>query len=70
MGTGVDNAVEVASTDPDNMVLGLAKTFVAPVFFDIMQILVATSIFACALSFHNVVTRYQFTLANFRVLPR
>ncbi|WFR70922.1 hypothetical protein P9209_15915 [Prescottella defluvii] len=29
-----------------------------------------TSIFACVLSFHNVITRYQFTLATKGVLPK
>lgn len=34
-----------------------------------MHVLLTTSLFACVLSFHNVISRYQFALANARVLP-
>ncbi len=69
IGVGVDNAVSLADEDPDNMVLNLAVSFIAPWFLTLMQTLVVTSILACALAFHNVGTRYLFTLSGFQLLP-
>ena len=36
---------------------------------DIMNVLLLTSLFACVLSFHNVIARYQFVLAGKGLLP-
>lgn len=69
VGIGSSAAVETATNDPENAVLDLAQTFVGPVLSDIMQVLLATSFFACVLSFHNVITRYLFTLGRKSVLP-
>jgi amino acid transporter len=68
-GSGSSTAVASAQTDPINFLLDLAGTFVAPIFRDIVQILVLTSTFACALSFHNVVTRYVASLSKRSILP-
>ena len=69
VGIGPDDAV-VASTDaPDRVVIGLAANVIAPIVGDIVQVLVVTSMFACMLSFHNIVTRYLFTLGQRGVLP-
>ena len=35
---------------------------------DVMQVLLITSLFACALSLHNIVVRYKYTLGRFGVL--
>src|SRR5882757_3880212 len=70
MGSGTAHAVDAASRDPENMVLDLAARYVAPIAHDIMQILLVSSTLACVLSFHNVITRYQFTLGGAGVLPR
>jgi amino acid transporter len=70
IGSGVGNAVTAASQDPATMVFNLAERYVGPIARDVMQILLITSVFACILSFHNVITRYQFTLGNAGVLPR
>ncbi|WP_406349301.1 APC family permease [Streptomyces sp. NBC_00144] len=63
-------AVATASENPENAVLGLASTYVGPFFFDLVQVLVATSLFACILSFHNVITRYVYTLSGRGVMPQ
>lgn len=70
MGQGVDSSVDAAATDPENMILNLARSYVSPVLFDVMQVLVFTSYLACSLSFHNVITRYLFTLGDSQVLPQ
>ncbi|WP_423823149.1 APC family permease [Salinisphaera sp. SPP-AMP-43] len=53
-----------------NMVLDTARFYTGHVLADLMQILLLTSLVACVLSFHNIVARYQFVLANFGILPR
>ncbi len=70
MGAGTGQAVAAAGKDPENFVLNLATTYVSPILQDVMQILVATSLFACVLSFHNVIARYEFTLGGKGLLPR
>lgn len=69
VGVGASGAVETATADPENLVLDLATRFIGPGFFDVIQVLLVTSLFACILSFHNVVTRYTFTLGRRGVLP-
>jgi len=70
MGAGTADAVADASRDPQNMVLDLAVRYLGPLARDVMSVLLVTSTLACVLSFHNVITRYQFTLARSGVLPR
>lgn len=69
-GLGVSRAVEAAKADPGNLVQNLASTYAAPILTDVIQVLLVTSFFACVLSFHNVITRYQFTLATKGLLPQ
>lgn len=68
-GLGTDTAVEASSAAPDRVVVDLAGEVIAPIVGDIVQVLVVTSMFACMLSFHNIVTRYLFTLGQRGVLP-
>ncbi|MGO1591886.1 MAG: APC family permease [Ancrocorticia sp.] len=68
-GLGVDSAVEQAEANPDGVIVGLTNDVVAPIMADIVQVLVVTSMFACMLSFHNIVARYLFTLGQRGVLP-
>lgn len=68
-GLGVDNAVAVAQENPDTAVITLAGDVVAPIMADVVQVLIVTSMFACMLAFHNIVTRYFFTLGQRGVLP-
>lgn len=69
VGLGTDHAVAVTTASPETSVLELAGRYVAPVAHDVMLVLLVTSQFACTLSFHNVVTRYQFTMGQKRLLP-
>ncbi|MET8826343.1 APC family permease [Streptomyces sp. NPDC004610] len=69
-GLGIGNAVERASGEPESVVQNLAVTYVSPILTDVIQVLLVTSFFACVLSFHNVITRYQFTLAGKGLLPK
>jgi amino acid transporter len=70
MGAGTADTVADASRDPQNMVFDLAVRYLGPLARDVMAVLLVTSTLACVLSFHNVITRYQFTLARSGVLPR
>ncbi|CAN5829768.1 APC family permease [soil metagenome] len=69
VGVGTDKIVGAATDDPTGMVLGLALTFVSPVMQDVMQVLLLSSVFACILTFHNVLTRYFFTMGGKGILP-
>ncbi|MEV0640911.1 APC family permease [Streptomyces sp. NPDC050619] len=69
MGSGVTRVVSDSTADPEGLVVTLAGDYVLPVLGDIIQVLLVTSLFACVLSFHNVVTRYQYALGAERVLP-
>ncbi|RYH71223.1 MAG: APC family permease [Alcaligenaceae bacterium] len=70
---GPSNVKEVVSqslaTD-GNALLDTAELYVGSTFRDFMQILLVTSLFACILSFHNVISRYQFNLAGNGLLPK
>lgn len=68
-GLGAAEASSVSAENPDGAVIALAGEVVAPIMRDITQILVVTSMFACMLGFHNIVTRYLFTLGRRGVLP-
>jgi amino acid transporter len=68
-GAGVDKAVALAGTDPQAFTPDLATTYVSDVAHDAVQVLLATSFFACVLTAHNVVARYLFTLGRQRALP-
>ena len=69
---GPDHAVSVAQQTLDgkgNMMLDSANHYIGTTLRDVMQVLLVSSLFACVLSFHNVVARYQFVLARKRLLP-
>jgi len=71
-GTGASHAVAVAEKTlggSGNMLPDLAGQYAGPVVQDAIQVLMCTSLFACLLSFHNVIARYQFTLAGKGVFP-
>jgi amino acid transporter len=52
-----------------NMLLDTAGDMLGTVGRDIVNTLLLTSLFACVLSFHNVIARYQFVLAGKGLLP-
>ncbi|HET7312785.1 APC family permease [Salinisphaera sp.] len=70
---GPDTIRQIANrylSNGGNMVLDTARFYTGPVLAGLMQLLLLTSLMACVLSFHNIVARYQFVLANFGILPR
>ncbi|MGO2061434.1 APC family permease [Leucobacter sp. UCMA 4100] len=52
-----------------NMLLDTTALFAGAFTRDAMQILLITSLFACVLSFHNILARYQLALAKIGVMP-
>lgn len=52
-----------------NMLLDTAGDMLGTIGRDIVNVLLLTSLFACVLSFHNVIARYQFVLAGKGLLP-
>lgn len=72
MGVGAGNVVAVAQqtlAGEGNLLLDTTTQYLGPIVRDVVQVLLVTSLFACVLSFHNVIARYQFTLAHKSVLP-
>lgn len=67
---GDDEAIRVAGEAPDTMLVDTARLYVGTITADVIQVLFVTSLFACILSFHNVVSRYLFALAGRGFLPR
>ncbi|GAA0300689.1 APC family permease [Kineococcus aurantiacus] len=67
---GDTGALTEAADDPEGMVVQTAADYVGRVAGDTVQVLLLTSLFACVLSFHNVLNRYVFSMANTGVLPR
>src|SRR5690606_3683915 len=63
--TIVENATENAGT----ILASTTERYLGTVGGHIIQVLFVTSLFACILSFHNIVSRYVFTLAGRGVLP-
>ena len=68
-GLGEDQAVAASAANPDRVIVELTGEVLAPIVADVVQVLVVTSMFACMLAFHNIVTRYLFTLGRRGVLP-
>lgn len=69
---GPSRAVQVAQDTlfgKGNMLLDTAGLYAGEVTRSVMQVLLITSLFACVLSFHNIVARYQFALAKIGSFP-
>lgn len=68
-GWGDEQAVQQA-TDSGSTFLGdTAQRYIGTFGADVITVLYFTSLFACILSFHNVVSRYVFALSQRDVLP-
>ena len=70
---GPDQVAEVAQRTLDgeaNMLLDTTNDTLGRIGRDVVNVLLLTSLFACVLSFHNVIARYQFVLAGKGLLPR
>lgn len=70
MAWGPDGVLAVAADDPGAMVLVTTAAYLGTAGEIIINVLLLTSMFACVLSFHNVITRYQHTMSGAGVLPR
>src|SRR5699024_6170973 len=68
-GAAVARAGAVAGPAAAGVIVALAGEVVGPIVAGVVQVLVVTSMFACMLAFHNIVTRYLFTLGRRGVLP-
>ena len=66
---GDEGAVAVAAENPEGMITETARMYVGNVAADLVQILLISSLFAAVLAFHNVLSRYIFSLANSSALP-
>jgi amino acid transporter len=69
VGVGDSQIVDAATNDPTSIVVGLAAKFVSPILATLLQVFLVSSLFACILTFQNVLTRYLFTLGTQGVLP-
>jgi amino acid transporter len=69
MAWGPSKALAVAADDPGAMILVTTAKYLGPAGELIMNVLLITSMFACVLSFHNVITRYQHSMSNAGLLP-
>lgn len=69
---GPDNVAAVAEqtlAGDGNMLLDTTADMLGTIGRDIVNVLLLTSLFACVLSFHNVIARYQFVLSRKGLLP-
>jgi amino acid transporter len=69
MAWGPDSVIGVAAEDPGGMILSTASRYLGTTGEVIVNVLLVTSMFACVLSFHNVITRYQHSMSHARTLP-
>lgn len=58
-----------AAADPGTLMLRTVAIYLGSVGEIIVNVLLLTSMFACVLSFHNVLTRYQHAMSSAGVLP-
>jgi amino acid transporter len=69
MAWGPSKVVDVATANAGSMLMDTAMNYLGVVGATVMQGLLLTSLFACVLSFHNVLTRYQHAMGNVGLLP-
>jgi amino acid transporter len=64
MAWGPSGIVEAAAADPAGLLFVTMVNYVGPVSGVIVQVLLLTSLLACVLAFHNVISRYFHTLGS------
>ena len=72
LASGTTSVVEVANATlagEGNMLLDTTNEYLGRIGRDVVNVLLLTSLFACVLSFHNVLARYQYVLARKGLLP-
>lgn len=69
MAWGPDEILAVAAEDPGALILRTAALYLGSAGELVVNVLLITSMFACVLSFHNVIARYQHSMAAAGALP-
>ena len=69
-GVGDSRMVDTAAAGPEDLLPSLSSQYLGRVGADLVAVLFVTSIFAAALTFHNVIARYLFALSSQGLLPR
>ncbi len=69
MAWGPDGVMGVIAEDPGTFIITTMARYLGVVGEIGVNILLITAMFACVLSFHNVITRYQHSMSNAGVLP-
>ncbi|OBC01909.1 amino acid permease [Mycobacterium sp. 852013-50091_SCH5140682] len=63
-GNGGHDAIQAAKDDPDNFMVNTAQQYLGMVGRDLNTAFWFVSVFACALAFHNISSRYAFVLGQ------
>lgn len=69
-GVGIANLLAFANAHPSDMYLIITEQYLGKAMTDLMQVLLITSLFACILSLHNIVVRYQHVMGRYGILPK
>jgi amino acid transporter len=72
LAAGTSHVADVANATlagDGNMLLDTTRQYLGAAGRDLVNVLLISSLFACVLSFHNVIARYQYVLARKRLLP-
>lgn len=69
MAWGPDGVLGAAAENPGTLILRTVAQYLGIVGEVTVNVLLITSMFACVLSFHNVLTRYQHSMAGAGVMP-
>ena len=68
-GVGADSVADIAGNQLGDMYFTLSTTYLSPLITQVMEVFLATSLFATTLAIHNVASRYMFALGRQRCLP-
>jgi len=68
VGHGLSQAPKAASSNPVTFFYTVTTSFVGKPATDLMEILIVSSTFACAMAFHNAATRYFYSMGREKVL--
>ncbi|WP_223596695.1 APC family permease [Pseudomonas sp. A-R-19] len=67
---GVDAALAKATADPSNATLDSIGQYLGTIGLDAVNLLLGSSVFACMLALHNILSRYLYCLSVDGTLPR
>ena len=68
LGHGLKNAASDAYSNAGTFFFGVTGHFVSPLAKDVMEWLIITSTFACAMAFHAAATRYFYAMGREKIL--